>query len=42
MEMRSCLVEHPKLQDLKEELKRDFKVLYMVDLRENRREIYNQ
>jgi len=33
-------IERPKLQELKEELKNDFKVLYMVDLRENEREIY--
>ena len=33
-------IERPNLQELKEELKKDFRVLYMVDLRENKREIY--
>jgi len=33
-------IQRPKLQELKEELKKEFKVLYMVDLRENKREIY--
>jgi len=33
-------IERPNLKKLKEELKKDFKVLYMVDLRENKREIY--
>jgi len=33
-------IERPKLLELKEELQKGFKVLYLVDLRENRREIY--
>ena len=34
-------IDHFKLLDLKEELEEDFKVLYMVDHRENKREIYS-